>query len=353
MKLAMFTDIHFGARGNSQQHLDDCLEFIDWFCEQAAQNNADAIVFLGDWFESRESIMLHTLNASHDAACRLNAFGKPVFFITGNHDIRFKTSREVSSTIIFSEFGNFNIIKDTPLEVEMGKNKSVFMPFIFHDEYGFNSAYVNTFDYVFGHFEFKDFVVTGKTVKLEHGPDHTMFSKPKRIFSGHFHKRQLEGNVCFIGNPFPTNYGDVMDDQRGMCIFDTDTNKLSFLNFPGPSFYYSSLLDLVEQVDFPPKSNVKCFIDVDLPYMEIQNIRKDYMEQYALREFIIEDYFSASEMAKQDGVSIDDFSRLSTKDAIIKVIDQKLEVLNSTISKERLKDIFLSLESGYVERKKD
>jgi DNA repair exonuclease SbcCD nuclease subunit len=344
MKLAMFTDIHFGARGNSQQHLDDCLEFIDWFCEQALQHNVDGVAFLGDWFESRESIMLHTLNASHDAACRLNSLGVPVFFITGNHDIRFKTSREVSSTIIFSELSNFNVIRDTPFEVQMGKNKSVFMPFCFHEEYGENSNYINTFDYVFGHFEFKDFIVTGKTVKLEHGPDHKMFNQPKRIFSGHFHKRQLEGNVCFIGNPFPTNYGDVMDTERGMCIFDTDTNKVSFLNFQGPSFYYSSLLDLIERVDFPPKSNVKCYVDVALTYSEIQQIRDEYIKQFDLREFVVEDSFSATEMERQDGGVIEDVSRMSTKDAVTKIISEKLELLNSSIDRTKLIEIFNRLE---------
>lgn len=343
MKIAMFTDIHFGAKGNSEQHLQDCLNFIDWFCDQAVHANVDAIAFLGDWFESRDAIMLHTLDASHKACIKLNSLNIPIYFITGNHDIKFKTSREISSTSIFSEFSNFTIIKDEIVKTKFGKSSVAFAPFFFESEYGTNSSVLNGVDYVFGHFEFKNFVVTGKTVTLEHGPDHNIFNGPKRIFSGHFHKRQLKDNICYIGNPFPTNYGDVMDTERGMCILETDTNTISFLNFDGPNYFYCSLVDLIERVDFPPMSNVKCFVDVDIPYSEIQQIRKAYIEDFSLREFIIEDSFSASEMARQDGGTNEDFSMLDTKDTIVKIIDEKLELLNSTINRDKLKNLFLSL----------
>ena len=34
-KVACFTDIHFGLKGNSRVHNDDCEAFIHWFIEQA------------------------------------------------------------------------------------------------------------------------------------------------------------------------------------------------------------------------------------------------------------------------------------------------------------------------------
>lgn len=347
MKIAMFTDIHFGARGNSDQHLQDCLEFIDWFCQNCRNNDIDHVVFLGDWFENRESIMLHTLQASHQAAEKLNSLGIPIWFDTGNHDLRLKGSRSIASSILFSEFDNFTVVKDKLVETKFGSKSVVICPFLMPDEYGSQAAIINSKDLVFGHFEFKGFVVTGKTVTLEHGPDHGMFDKPEFIFSGHFHKRQIKDNVVFIGNPFPTNYGDVMDFQRGMAILDTESSHLSFMNFSGPSFYYTSLLDLIEQVDFPPKSNVKCYVDVDIPYSEIQDLRQSYISEFALREFIIEDNFSAAEMAKQDGVvNNTELVGLSLPDAVVHIIDTKVELLNSTIDKSKLISIFKSLKPG-------
>ena len=34
-KVACFTDIHFGLKGNSRVHNDDCEAFVIWFIEQA------------------------------------------------------------------------------------------------------------------------------------------------------------------------------------------------------------------------------------------------------------------------------------------------------------------------------
>lgn len=344
MKIGMFTDIHYGARGNGQQHLEDCGEFIDWVCDQVVNQSIEALVFLGDWFESRESIMLHTLDASYRDTKKLNDLGIPVYMITGNHDLRYKTSREISSTLMYGEFDNFVMVKDSPLEVNFDGSPCLIVPFLFDHEYGSMAEYINSFEYVFGHFEFKNFVVTGKTVKLEHGPDHQIFNTPKRVFSGHFHKRQIQDNVVYIGNPFPTNYGDVMDTERGMAVIETSTNRLQFFNFTGPSFYYSNLLSLMEDgIQFPPKSNVKCYIDVDIPYSEVQEIRKEFLEMFGLREFIIEDTFSSSEMAKQDGSEVGDVTQMSTEDAVIKIIEDKLELLNTNIRKDHLIKMFRSL----------
>ena len=36
-KAAVFTDIHFGLKSNSQTHKDDCLNFIKWFIVKAKE----------------------------------------------------------------------------------------------------------------------------------------------------------------------------------------------------------------------------------------------------------------------------------------------------------------------------
>ena len=40
-----------------------------------------------------------------------------------------------------------------------------------------------------------------------------------------FHKRQVQGQVHYIGNAFPHNYADAWDDERGMMILDEENNK--------------------------------------------------------------------------------------------------------------------------------
>ena len=40
-KAAVFTDIHFGLKGNSRVHNDDCEEFIDWYIQTAKDNGCE------------------------------------------------------------------------------------------------------------------------------------------------------------------------------------------------------------------------------------------------------------------------------------------------------------------------
>ena len=46
-----FTDIHFGKKGNSDSHNQDCLTFINWFASKVKEYEPDYIGFLGDWHE--------------------------------------------------------------------------------------------------------------------------------------------------------------------------------------------------------------------------------------------------------------------------------------------------------------
>ena len=48
-RAAVFTDIHFGKKSDSEQHNLDCVAYIDWFCEQVKVHQCDTIIFMGDW----------------------------------------------------------------------------------------------------------------------------------------------------------------------------------------------------------------------------------------------------------------------------------------------------------------
>jgi len=48
-KVACFTDLHVGLKGNSGTHLRDCEEFVDWYIENAKKEGCDTGIFLGDW----------------------------------------------------------------------------------------------------------------------------------------------------------------------------------------------------------------------------------------------------------------------------------------------------------------
>jgi DNA repair exonuclease SbcCD nuclease subunit len=288
-KSASFTDIHWGLRNNGEQHNQDCLEYINWFCSEAIKHNVDHINFLGDWFENRSAVNVSTLHYAYLGAKALNDLNIPVYFIVGNHDLYQKHTRDVYSTVFFNEFSNFVIINE-PTTIADIETSPLICPYLFHDEYQLLANYKNTLVW-WGHFEFQGFIITGNTIRMPSGPNPDDFSGPNHIFSGHFHKRQVSKNITYIGNTFPTTFSDADDIHRGMMIFDYMTQEPTFIDWTDcPTFIKTTLSAIVDNdIILKPKSRVKCLMDIQLNYEEIAALKQSLITQHDLREFTLED----------------------------------------------------------------
>lgn len=340
MRIICFTDIHFGARSNSDQHLQDCLDYIDWFCELAVNEKATHIAFLGDWYENRNAINVRTLKYSQEAARRLNSLGLPVFFIVGNHDLYHRANRKVYSTDPFGDLENFIMVNE-PMEI----NEEIFMsPFLFKEEYPLMADQINSHKYVLGHFEFRGFVVTGNDRTLDHGPDASMLTGPKYIISGHFHKRQVSKNIIYMGNTFPTNFGDAWDDERGACLLETDTEEVTFYNYEGPMFYKTRLTNvLAGEASFKKGGRVRCLLDADVPYSDVQALREEMMTAFELREFSVEEDIASKKDALSSGLEIEGDLDLSSLDETVRQLILEGVAPTATIDPEFLVDIYEEL----------
>lgn len=322
----MFTDIHFGLRNSEVQHNLDNLEFIKFFNNNVKKFKCDCIVFLGDYWESRAALNVGTINYGIQGIRMLNELGIPIYFIVGNHDLFFRNNRNFHSIEIFREFSNVHVI-DHPTSIN---EDMLIVPFLFKDEYADISVQINAHKYSFGHYEFRHFYLTGASNQVcEHGFLHKLLSGPKYIFSGHFHKRQSSENVIYIGNPFPTNYGDANDLERGMCILDTVTDEVDFLDFDGPSFFKTSLSKLaMDDVELKKYARVKCLLDLpEVSYSEAQLIKKEFMEIYELREFVLEENTKEIQdaIAESSMRELDDMDLTSIDQSISKLILEGVE----------------------------
>jgi hypothetical protein len=140
--------------------------------------------------------------------------------------------------------------------------------------------------------ELKNFFITGYNTLATHGADHHDFDKPKKIFSGHFHKRQANDNVVYIGNTFPMDYGDADDNERGMCIYDTNTDTVDFINWEdAPSYKRIKISKIVDGWKPKKKMKVTCEVDIEMSYSESMFIKETYVKDYELREFIIQETY--------------------------------------------------------------
>jgi DNA repair exonuclease SbcCD nuclease subunit len=352
LKGLLFTDIHWGKKQNSDNHNHNCLDFIHFIIYHIKQDvTIDHIIFLGDWFDNRNTVNVSTLNYAHLGAKLLNDLNLPVFFIIGNHDLYTRVHRKVYSTIMYHNLTNFHVINEPTIINYIGDG-ALLCPFLFHSEYNILNNYKHLPNY-YGHFEFEGFVITGYNITMQNGPDHTLFSEPKHIFSGHFHKRQAHDNVIYIGNTFPMDYSDANDNNRGFAIHDHNTDDITFTDWPACPKYINTKLSAIldGSIVLTQGANVKCYADIEITYEESIKLRKLYSKKHKLQEFTIEEHKNndysdigtiATESLLDDGkpYNIDDTIVMMLREIDTPQIDNKLlieiyqsaEVINASIS---------------------
>lgn len=277
---AVFGDIHYGLKQNSRLHLDDCHRYMDWFISEAKARNAETCIFLGDWSHHRASINVATMNASIRDLKRLNDNFEKVYFITGNHDLYYKDKRELNSVEYARDLPNVVMVDEWFIQ-----DNVAIIPWLVGDEYKKISK-INA-KYMFGHFELPHFKMNALVEMPDHGGlNASHLGGVEYAFSGHFHKRQVSGNVHYIGNAFPHNYADVGDVDRGAMFLEWGS-KPEFVNWADcPKYNVVMLSNLLEnhKTLLDEYTNIRVKLDISISYEEANFIREKFAEQYGVRE---------------------------------------------------------------------
>ena len=204
------------------------------------------------------------------------------FMFVGNHDLYYKDKRDISSTEFAKHIPGIDIV-DNFTEVD----DVALVPWLVGDEWKKISKCKAR--YMFGHFELPHFYMnamvqmpdTGE-LKAEH------FKHQEYVFSGHFHKRQQQGKIHYIGNAFPHNYADAWDDARGMMILDRENNEEpSYINWPDcPKYRTVKLSQLIDEQSTLIKPNMYLRVNLDLPisYEEASFVKETFINNYGCRE---------------------------------------------------------------------
>ena len=279
-KVACFTDIHFGLKGNSRVHNDDCETFIHWFIEQAKAHNCETCIFLGDWHHQRSAINISTLNYSISNLKKLNEAFEKVYFIVGNHDLFYRDKREISSVVFANELENVEVVDDWIV-----KDEVAIIPWLVGDEW--KRIKKIKCKYMFGHFELPHFKMNAMVEMPDIGTirrDH--FKNVGHVFTGHFHKRQHSGNISYIGNPFPHNFADVWDDDRGAMFLDWDQEPEYRIWPNAPRYRSINLSKLLEDPEtvLEPNSYIRVKVDLDISYEEANFIKEHFAQNYDIRD---------------------------------------------------------------------
>jgi DNA repair exonuclease SbcCD nuclease subunit len=237
MKVAIITDTHYGARKGSK-YLHDYFEtfYENVFFPALEEHGVEAVIHMGDAFDSRKSIDYQSLEWSKRVV--FDPLKKyDVHMIIGNHDTYYKNTNEVNSPeLLLQTYPNIKTYSQ-PTEVNVGGLDILFLPWINqgNEELSLNTIKKTSCRCAMGHLELQGFRVNRQII-MEHGLDSKLFEKFDHVFSGHYHTRSSDGRISYLGNPYEMYWTDV-NDTRGFHIFDTETLTLTPINNPYKLFY--------------------------------------------------------------------------------------------------------------------
>jgi len=279
----LFTDIHFGLKSNSTLHNEDCLAFVKWATAQAKHEGCDVAMFLGDWHNNRASINILTLGYSLQALEHLNANFDRVYFIPGNHDLYYRDKRDVQSVEWAKHLPNVQICNDW-----FNEGNVVIAPWLVGDDHKRIPKLKG--QYMFGHFELPGYLMNAMVAMPEHGEvRREQFAHFDHVFTGHFHKRQTQKNITYIGNCFPHNYADAGDDDRGLTVLEWGQDPVYHAWPDQPRYRVFNLSDVLKHTEamLQPNMHVRVNLDIDISYEEATFIKETFINTYSLREITL------------------------------------------------------------------
>jgi hypothetical protein len=295
-KAAVFTDIHFGLKGNS--------------------------------------LNLTTMDATIRSMEKLGAAFEQFFFFDGNHDLYYKDKRTVNSTAFARHIPGITFIDEMTTVDDV-----TIVPWLVGDEWKKLKSLKSK--YVFGHFELPSFYMNAMVQMPDHGELRAEdFVNQSYVFSGHFHKRQQQGAVHYLGNAFPHNYADAWDDDRGMMILDRENDKapeyINWLNCP--KYRTIKLSRLIDEADAFIKPNMYLRVNLDLPisYEEASFIKETFITSYNCREISLIPQKSLEEISTQL-----DIAQFESVDQI--VAGEIAAIDSDSFNKKTLMDIYSEL----------
>lgn len=330
-KVAIFSDLHLGLYGNSEQWHEIALKWADWIVTELTKKKIKDILFLGDFFHNRSEISVQTIHVASKILEKFEDFN--MIMIVGNHDAYYKNRSDIHSLSLLNAHKNITIV-DTNLVIDEFDKRLLFVPW--------NGEIPDEkFDYIFGHFEIMNFKMNNYKV-CDHGMSAMDFlaSKTDTVFSGHFHtrysKKYNEGCIHYIGNTFPHDFNDY-GNIKGYHTLDIEDGSLEFFeNTVSPKFVkiFASKIKDYKKVDFE-NNVVKLIIDIDATDKQIEKIQT-YVSKHKPFQFHTE-YNIVTKTVDE----VEEIDSIDLMDSIEEFIDQlKLEDKKNKRVEALMKDLY-------------
>lgn len=343
MKYINIADIHFGNAGDSVFHNQNLLDFFIWVVDWKNKNEPDAeLNILGDVFHSRHKLSSETINYALQGIEHLAANFKNVNIIVGNHDMYHRDRTDINSVNMFKHIDNVFIVDSMIVKTTQ---QVMFHPWVINDRDYANLVEATrelNIKTLFTHIEFSTFKMNDNYV-MEHGLTHKSLKHIDKIFTGHYHGRQEIDNVIYIGNPFPFDYNDANDDEKGFCLVDTDTNEHTFVNWNTISVA-SMTYDDFKEIDWDDidddfsKDSLRIVINNDITDEDMDNL-KEVLDKHNFHDTKVVYKKTSGKDAVEQETEAEITHLMGVDETVIEHI-RNIDDTESTVNKGLLEEIY-------------
>ena len=240
MKIAIVTDIHIGARGDSRVFHEVQRKFFqEVFFKYIDDHDIKVVFDLGDTFDRRKYINYVSLQKGKEFLFDELAKRNLEFHaLIGNHDTYYSNMNDVNSMdLLLQEYPNFKLYQDKGEHLILGSTKFLMLPWISKENANENLKIVADSDanILMCHLEVKGFEMM-KGALCTHGLEMDVFKQFESAYSGHFHHPSRYCNVEYLGAPYEMTWSDY-GGSRGFHVFDTETREMLKVENPNRVFF--------------------------------------------------------------------------------------------------------------------
>lgn len=361
----IFSDLHCGIKTDSTSRLNLTIKAIDEILKISKSEHIDNIIFLGDWFNSREYIHTATLTVGYKLMSLL-AMSYKVVVIAGNHDIESNAYRTISPLFTFANIENVTVLHDIT-EFILNDKLCLAVPWGFSD---FENT--KTYDYVFGHLN-----VAGSAIRynkvvgdISDNSEYVVTAindvrtfakklKPAGIcFSGHIHlrteHRYRSNRIIFVGTPFELNFGET-SSNHGVYIIDTKSNDVRFIEITSmPKHCIMKLSECIENgkiknSEYFNKFNnaiIKKIIDIDLT-SDQQNELNSVLANLDMYDFVESELcYNILDATSATAIDSDKLTLVSYLDLVFDTLSDDV-FTTANITKAELQTMFKTYAAEY------
>jgi DNA repair exonuclease SbcCD nuclease subunit len=240
MKIAIINDTHFGIRNDSPFFLDQSLDFFEKiFFPYLKENNIKNVIHLGDLLDRRKFVNFNTLSQVRKRFFKpLIDNGIKTHITIGNHDTYYKNTNSLNSiNELFLNESDIVTIVETPTAIDYDGLCIGIIPWVAKDNEKECLDFIKSCKcpIIGGHFEISGFHVMNGVVHPS-GLNKSIFERFELVLSGHFHLKQNNGNIHYLGTQYELNFGD-MNSPKGFHVLDTKTRNIEFIKNPNKIFH--------------------------------------------------------------------------------------------------------------------